>query len=142
VGACLAAVLVLSVLVLQPWQFGSSRATSTGLSRTIRRVERQLDRLATRLERQQELRRSAALERAFERGQAVRIRLPHRDINTGQWMQLERALGQFARSNKVEIIRFENAGSELASVCVWAKDAAAMRRFVASFTNSTTELAE
>jgi hypothetical protein len=92
---------------------------------------------------QYEMHKAAARERAFEKaiesGRAVRIAVPYRPGQTGAWIGVERAIGSFASSNRVELIRFEGAGNTGADVCVWAKDATAMRRFVNSLADGANQ---
>jgi hypothetical protein len=47
-------------------------------------------------------------------------------------MVLENAMSQFAQSNRIQIVRFESAGSTHAYVCVSNRNASAMKRFVRS----------
>ena len=49
---------------------------------------------------------------------------------SGPWINLEQAIGGFANSNGIKVVRFEAAGSAEAFVCVRHKDANAMRKFV------------
>jgi hypothetical protein len=57
------------------------------------------------------------------------IKVPYNPVG-GPWMTLEKAIGGFAQSNGIVIIRFESAGTGDSYVCVWNKDASAMRKFV------------
>ncbi len=59
------------------------------------------------------------------------IRVPYNRAG-GPWIVLEDAMAGFAKSNGIQIVRFEAAGSSEAYVCVRNKDAGAMRRFVRS----------
>jgi hypothetical protein len=44
---------------------------------------------------------------------------------------MERAIDAFTQGNRIKIIQFEGAGRTNAMVCVWLKDAPAMRKFAA-----------
>jgi hypothetical protein len=57
------------------------------------------------------------------------IRVPYNPAG-GPWMVLEDAMVGFAKTNGIQIVRFESAGSTEAYVCVRNKDASAMGRFV------------
>ena len=59
------------------------------------------------------------------------IRVPY-NPQGGPWIVLEDAMVGFAKSNGIQIVRFESAASTEAYVCVSNKDASAMRRFVLS----------
>jgi hypothetical protein len=123
---------IAALLVLWPRRPAPVKSGSTGISQVLRRVESQADKLARDFEKEQEARRSNELAKAFESGKAVRIKLPYRPAQTGEWGEMERAIVQFAHTNAVEIIQFEEAGSQIACVDVWAKDAAKLTGFLRS----------
>jgi hypothetical protein len=104
--------------------------TETKTSHELRKVARWLNRVAFSLDQKQQSKRQQMTEQAFDSGRAVRIPLPGWTVGVGNWMELERAIGRFSRSNNIDLIRFESTETGLAQVCVWSKDAPVMREFV------------
>ena len=71
----------------------------------------------------------------LESGRIVAIKSPIASVSTGDWMRkVEGPIAAFARSNKIQILRFHSYPNTNWDVCVWEKDALRMRRFVNSLT--------
>jgi hypothetical protein len=77
-------------------------------------------------------RERSRIEEALKDGRAIALRCP--DVPYDEWAaRVEQPIAAYARSNKIEVIRFQNvhnAANPNAEVCVWAKDAERMRQFV------------
>src|SRR5205085_12487715 len=119
---CILFVGIVGVLVLQ--NFRQSRSGQRLSQQALAKFEYEKDIAEFRLMQN----RQSQIENALRDGRAVVIRCPA--VKPEEWMsRIERPVGDFAKSNKIEIIQFANAAQPSAEVRVWAKDAEKVRAF-------------